>query len=273
MDATVEQFTNRWIGVGGSEKANYQLFLTELCDALELDKPDPASESTRDNAYVFERRVTFHHGDGSESYGFVDLYRRGAFVLEAKKIRVTGKGFDDAMLRARSQAEQYARALPASEGRPPFLVVVDVGNVIELYSEFTRSGATYTPFPDPQSHRISLQALGDPAKREILRQVWLNPTELDPTRRSARVTREIASRLARVAKSLEDVGHSPEQVAGFLSRCLFTFFAEDVGLLPRRVFAELLEYLCGSPWMKAGSQHRSDMTSFALTASFSSNVM
>jgi len=61
----------------------------------------------------------------------------GHFVLEAKKLRQFGKAFDDAMLRARSQAEQYARALPADEGCPPFLVVVDVGNAIELYSEFT----------------------------------------------------------------------------------------------------------------------------------------
>jgi hypothetical protein len=60
------------------------------------------------------------------------------------------------MQRARGQAEAYARALPAEEGRPPFLVVVDVGNVIELYAEFSRSGATYTPFPDPRSHRIRL---------------------------------------------------------------------------------------------------------------------
>jgi hypothetical protein len=34
-----------------------------------------------------------------------------------------------------------------------FVVVVDVGQVIELYAEFTRTGATYTPFPDARSHR------------------------------------------------------------------------------------------------------------------------
>jgi acyl-CoA hydrolase len=45
-------------------------------------------------------------------------------------------------MRARAQAEGYARALPAAEGRPPFLLVVDVGHVIELYAEFTRSGTT-----------------------------------------------------------------------------------------------------------------------------------
>jgi hypothetical protein len=91
-----------------------------LRNLLELPQPEPVHEDTRENAYVFERRVTFRHGDGSVSAGFVDLYRRGAFMLEAKKLRkADGKGFDDAMLRARGQAEQYARALPAAEGRPP----------------------------------------------------------------------------------------------------------------------------------------------------------
>jgi hypothetical protein len=95
--AATTAFITRWQAASGSERANYQLFVTELC-----------------------------------------------------------KGFDDALLRARAQAESYARALPATEGRPPFLVVVDVGHVIELYAEFSRSAATYTPFPDPRSHRIRL---------------------------------------------------------------------------------------------------------------------
>lgn len=42
------------------------------------------------------------------------------------------------MVRARSQAEQYARALPREEGWPPFLVIVDVGYAIELFANFAR---------------------------------------------------------------------------------------------------------------------------------------
>ncbi len=243
----VEKFITRWHSASGSERANYQLFVHELCSLLELPTPDPAREDTRDNAYVFERRVMFRHGDGTESSGYIDCYRRGMFVLEAKKVRKEGKGFDDAMLRARGQAEQYARALPSPEGRPPFLVVVDVGNVIELYSEFTRSGATYTPFPDPRSHRIQLADLRDEAARQRLRAVWLDPLALDPTRQSAKVTREVAERLAEVARVLEAAGHAPEVVAGFLSRCLFSMFAEDVGLLPKRAFVDLLESLKDNP--------------------------
>jgi hypothetical protein len=246
--AEVGAFVARWGGADGSESANYGLFVQELCRLLRVPEPDPASEDTRDNAYVFQRRVTFRHGDGSESYGFIDCYRRDAFVLEAKKFRkLEGKAFNDAMLRARGQAEQYARSLPAAEGRPPFLMVVDVGNAIELYAEFTRSGATYTPFPDPRSHRIRLDDLHDPAQREKLRQVWLDPVALDPSRRSAKVTREIAAQLAKVAKVLETSGHDPELVAGFLTRCLFSMFAEDVGLLPARAFSNLLESLKENP--------------------------
>jgi cell division septation protein DedD len=124
-------------------------------------------------------------------------------VLEAKKLKakpIVGAGetatrsFDDSLLRARSQAENYARALPAGEGRPPFVIVVDVGNVIELYAEFSQSGGTYLPFPDPRSHRIRLADLRDEAVR-------------------ARVTREIAGHLAALAKLLEEAGHAPEPKA------------------------------------------------------------
>ena len=88
MPATnIDAFITRWEAAGGAERANYQLFLTELCALLGLPMPEPAREDTRDNAYVFERRVTFRHGDGTESPGFADLYKRGHFVLEAKKIR------------------------------------------------------------------------------------------------------------------------------------------------------------------------------------------
>ena len=236
-------FITRWAAASGSERANHQLFVTELCELLGVPKPDPARDDTRDNAYVFERRVQFAHGDGTQSNGFIDCYQRGRFVLEAKRVKAGAhtKGFDDALLRARAQAESYARALPASEGRPPFLVVVDVGHVIELYAEFSRSGATYTPFPDPRSHRITLADLHDAAIRERLRTLWLDPLALDPARISAKVTRQVSNELAQLATSLEASKHAPQAVAAFLTRCLFSMFAEDVALLPERSFKELLQ--------------------------------
>jgi very-short-patch-repair endonuclease len=230
----IDTFLARWRNVGGSERANYQLFIADLCAFLEVAPPQPADEDTRDNPYVFERRIVFHHGDGSTSNGFIDCYKRGSFIGEAKKIRAGAatRQFDDALMRARGQAENYARHLPADEGRPPFLMVIDVGNVIELYAEFTCTGGSYTPFPDPRSHRIKLDDLARDDIRARLKAVWEDPHSLDPARRTARATRDIAVRLARVAKSLEGQ-YTAERVANFLSRCLFSMFAEDVGLLPK----------------------------------------
>ena len=233
-----DAFIAKWRGVTASELSTAQSFALDLCRLLDVEAPHPDAEQQ----YMFERPVTFSHGDGSSSAGRIDLYKRGCFVLEAKKLKAPThtKGFDDAMLRARSQAEQYARALPASEGRPPFLLVVDVGNRIELYAEFSRSGATYTPFPDPRSHRIALDELREEKIRARLRTLWTDPLALDPSRESARVTREIAARLATLARSLEAAGHRAEAVAQFLMRCLFTMFAEDVKLLPSDSFRDLL---------------------------------
>lgn len=246
---TPTDFIARWQHASGSELANAQSFVRELAELLGEAPPNPAREDTRDNDYVFERRVIFKHGDGSSSEGRIDCYKRGHFVLEAKKLKQgpQTRGFDDAMLRARAQAEGYARALPADEGRPPFIVTVDVGHVLEIYAEFSCSGATYTPFPDPRSHRIPLAALADDAIRGRLKAIWSNPLSLDPAHAAARATRQIAEALAGVAKALEAAGHHPERVAGFLTRCLFSMFAEDVGLLPERAFSDLLTTLSQTP--------------------------
>ncbi|MCB1736408.1 MAG: class I SAM-dependent DNA methyltransferase, partial [Gammaproteobacteria bacterium] len=221
----LDTFIAKWTAADGSERANAQLFVGDLCELLDLPRPDPAKEETAHNAYVFERRVDRHHRDGSVTPGFIDLYRRDAFVLEAKSISDAEhtKGWDTRMQRAYNQASGYVRALPANEGRPPFLILLDVGRgVIEIHAEFTRSGGNYTPFPDPQHHKIRLADLRGEAIRDRLRAVWLEPENLDPSRHAARVTREIADRLAGLARSLEAAGHDPRITAEFLMRCLFT---------------------------------------------------
>jgi hypothetical protein len=146
----IQNFIARWKDSGAAERANYQLFLSELCDALEVERPSPSMGGDDErNAYVFERSVTFHNGDGSTSSGRIDLYKRACFVLEAKQgsektpretplfegerqaspagsgrvsrgtaVRGT-RGWDVAMRAARGQAEQYVRVLPATEGNPP----------------------------------------------------------------------------------------------------------------------------------------------------------
>ena len=266
------KFIGDWSESGGGERSNCQPFLTELCDLLDVPHPDPAKPENGLNAYVFERAVPLYHEGGRQTTGFIDLYKRGCFVLEAKQgvereLAVQGElplvlpqaprrrgvgvrgtiGWDGAMVRARNQAERYARGLPPEEGRPPFLLVVDVGHVIEVFSEFTCTGGMYVPFPDSLNFRIGIEQLADESIRERLRCIWLDPMSLDPSRRSARVTREIADHLAALARSLEEAGHGPNDVAAFLMRAIFTMFAEDIDLLPERRFTELLETLRDQP--------------------------
>jgi hypothetical protein len=158
------------------------------------------------------------------------------------------------MLNARRQAEDYAKALPTSEGWPPFLIVCDVGHCFEIYADFSGQGKNYAQFPDRQGFRIYLEDLRDDAIRERLKLVWTNPHVLDPTKRSAKVTRDVAARLAKVSKWLEERTdaqgrklHDPEQVALFLMRCLFTMFAEDVELLPKDSFKDVLRRCAEKP--------------------------
>ncbi len=262
----ITAFLQRWSASGAAERANAQSFITELCGVLGVEPPQPKTPDEAANAYVFEKTIPAPGG----SSNFIDCYKRGCFVLEAKQgadadvgpaplsqageerraQRKTGHGlrgaktWDVAMDKARAQAERYARSLPREElidgGRPPFLIVVDVGHSIALFSDWSRAGGHYAHFPDSQTYRIPLADLAQEGVRERLRAVWTDPLSLDPSRRSAKATRQIADRLARLARSLEG-RHEPEVVARFLMRTLFTMFAEDVGLLPERSFSKLLE--------------------------------
>ncbi|MGF9692925.1 DNA methyltransferase [Rhizobium sp. 0TCS1.26] len=267
----------RWQGQeGGQERANYALFLTELCGLLGLDHPDPASAAHEDNDYVFERVVKVPAREGAASSRRIDLYKRDCFVLEAKQSRLAGdkkltgtpqlpglalaeetaprgkrasanRSWDVLMLNARAQAENYVRLLPASHEPPPFVLVCDVGHAIEVYAKFRRDGKAYDQFPDRRSFRIYLEDLRDEAVRERLKAIWTDPTALDPSRHAAKVTREIAVRIAKVSQALEKSGHATEEVAMFLMRMLFTMFAEDVELLPKDSSKELLKDCAQKP--------------------------
>ncbi len=272
----VENFLARWHGTERAERANKDLFLTELCDLLGVPRPDPAGPESAGNAYVFERAVPLRHPDGRVTIGHVDLYRRARFVLEAKQEAADARPYaapddpDDlpglalapaearaarradpygrAMLAAKAQAERYVRHLPPeTEPTPLFLIVCDVGHSFEIFADFTQKGRAYHPFPDARSHRVLLPELRSEKIRARLRGIWLDPAALDPARASAEVTRQAARHLAELAKSFEADGHEPRHVAAFLTRCLFCMFAEDVGLLPKEGFRTLLDSLRPTP--------------------------
>ena len=156
-----------------------------------------------DNAYVFEKQVVLHDDEGVTSNGWIDCYRRGCFVLEAKQATADGPNrrgtpaHQGRLLRARKQAEGYVRALdPGHEPPVPFLIVLDVGGSFDLYADFTRTNRFWSAFPDATRNRIRLADLAESAVRERLALLWRDPYALDPSTRAQVVTRDAAERLA-----------------------------------------------------------------------------
>lgn len=241
MALGVEEFLSRWSGSAGSERANAQPFFMELCDVLAVPRPPTGGPEFHD--YRFEKPIEIPHPDGKVSTDRIDFYKKGCFVIEAKQAQVadaaggTRRGtpaWQAMMDRAFAQARNYAVNLP--EGRPPFLMTCDIGHCFEVWTGFSgdygRYGARRT---------IPLAALAKDEIRSELATIFTDPWSLDPARRAAKVTREVASHLADLARALEADGTNAEVVARFLMRCLFTMFAEDVGLLEDHLFSRTLE--------------------------------
>jgi hypothetical protein len=246
MPLTFPAFVARWQKSGAEERANKDLFFTELCDVLDVPRPHPKTGDPARDTYVFEKDVRIPHEGGTTSIGWVDLYKEGHVLIEAKqgkgdlsrKLGTAKRGtpaWNVAMADAYGQALGYARTL---ERPPPFLVTTDIGHCFDLYASFDGT-ATYRPFPNAMATRIFFADLEKHA--DTLRRIFLDPHGLDPAKQSAKVTREVATHLAELARALEEAGQAPESVATFLMRCLFTMFAEDVNLLPPRLFTDALE--------------------------------
>ena len=278
-DAAVSQqvldsFIAKWLGTkGGSERANAPHFLLEFMAALGLPHNLTPAEKGVLGDYQFEGPV--ERGSAAGNKGFIDLYRKGRFVLEAKQslipkdkrdrpelfdvVEVTpatpsGPKYDALMRGALNQARNYAVNLPSDHPWPPFLIVCDVGRAFEIYFDWSANGRGYSFFPDKQGYRIELQRLAEPEVQTMFRAIWCDPASIDPRARAAEVTRDVARSLAEVSKHLEEdnkraakaaasIGRDSEiieETALFLMRLLFCMFAEDVGLLPKGKFTEFL---------------------------------
>lgn len=268
-----EGFIAHWAEAPISERAQYQTFIIQLCRLIGAPAPD--DERMGDLDYCFERPVRFQHEDGAGHPGYIDCAKRGCFVLEAKQSLKRRDGgpldpavqlarfaqparrgrspspdaLDKLMRTAKRQAENYAKAL---DEWPPFLVIVDVGRSIELWSDFARQGKAYAPFPDRASYRIELDQLRAPDVRERLRRVWTDPLSLDPAAQVAAVTTDIAARLAWLVRSMRLRQSRPDddrvvraarasRTALFVMQCIFAMFADSVGLIEDRGFLGFLE--------------------------------
>ena len=203
------------------ERSNAQLYLTQLTDALDVPDPQP-----RGSGYEFEYPVKVVEEDGTETTKAADLVREGHFLLEAKDFE-EGRSNERLLRQAYGQARGYVTHLPGDP--PPYLMVLDVARTLIVWD---RWNGTYGGFN--AGRRIDLTTLHENREEiALLRDIWVDPGSRNPRAKANAVTTEIAEHLAELAASLEERGHGHEEVARFLIRCVFTMFAEDVGLLSR----------------------------------------
>ena len=197
-DATteaVERFLTRWLPSPAAPSAPTTSFSSPTSAPCLKFRQTPAGQRRhpRQRLRLRAPRTSFTTATAAPATASSTATGAAAFIGEAKKIRPpTPPPASSTTPCSVPVVRPTLRPGPGGdEGRRPFLVVLDVGHAIELYAEFTRSGGTYVPFPDPRCHRTRLDHRATPESAPAS-QVWLDPLRPDPARRSARVTREIA---------------------------------------------------------------------------------
>jgi very-short-patch-repair endonuclease len=207
MDDAAQQrinaFIKKWENSGGNERANYQGFFLDLCEALGVPSPPPKG-NVADDPYCFEKGIKIYHPSGKVTDGRIDFYKADHFIIEAKQgSDQTGKGtakrgtpsYLKAMEEAFRQAIAYARNAPT---RPPFLLTCDIGDHFELWTGFNGDYGGYAARRD-----IELSALRQEKIFDEFVDIFTAPQARNPEKIAAKVTREVAADLAELTKSLE----------------------------------------------------------------------
>lgn len=211
---TPREFIDKW-GPGGpayglNERQGAQPHFMDLCAVLGV--PTPGTDAD----YVFEKDTLLL----GAARGYADVFKRGHFAWENK---APGKNLDSAL----KQLLTYSLAL----GSPPLLVVCD-RLTIRIHTQFNGHPS--------ESHTVSLGDLGSPEAQSLLRALWTDPERFRPKKTTRDITEAAARSFATLAEQLRRRKNDAEDVAHFLTQCLFCFFAEDVGLLPGRMFDRLV---------------------------------
>ena len=126
----------------------------------------------------------------------------------------------------------------------------DIGSHFELWMSFSGNYGGYGA-----REVIALERLLDEKIFDRFVAIFSDPQSLNPEKYRARVTREVAGTLAKLAKWLEEQGKEPQEVANFLMRCIFTMFAEDVRLLQGEIFTRALK----ERWIPEPSRFKSEI--------------
>lgn len=219
---TLPDFVAKWKACTLTESAASQSHFNDLCDVL--GQPHPTDVDHVGDTYTFERGV--HKIGGGE--GWADVWMRGHFGWEYK-----GKHKD--LNAAYKQLLQYREDLE----NPPLLIVCDLDR-FEIHTNFTATAKKVYAFDLDDLLGNVPTAPCDLPPLEVLRWVFTDPARLKPAATPAQVTESAAREFSKIASSLRDRGAEPERAAHFLMRLLFCLFAEDIGLLPEKLFSRLV---------------------------------
>lgn len=194
----LRELAERWEHAGAAERANYQLHLIELCEAIGVTRPRPAATGDRiadAQAYQFEFAIKTTTRDGTIATNYIDLYKAGCFALEAKDSD-DGATTTKLLTKAFGQVSNYAKDL---NERPPYILVLDVGKSLIVWDRWSGS---YGGFH--LGTRIDLRTLDrNPDTVALLRDIWTDPAVRDPRRHAQAITVEIAGLLGELASTLE----------------------------------------------------------------------
>lgn len=215
-------FIAKWQNTTLKERSAAQEHFIDLCRLLGEKTPAEADPEGRD--YAFEFGATKSGG----GHGFADVFKRGHFGIEYKG---THANLDAAL----DQLRRYEIALD----RPPLLIVTDIGTTIRVHTNWTNSVS--------KVHQIAIADLVDAEKRAILKNAFVDPEALKPTKTRQQLTEEVAAEFAALTASLRARGHDAERVAHFVNRLVFCMFAEDVDLLPGNMFTKMLQRASDEP--------------------------
>ncbi len=214
---TPPQFIAKWRNVEFGEKQASQEMFLDLCALAGHTTPVVYGNP---DVFTFEKWVPG---------GFADAYLEDRFGWEFK-------GSDDQLPGAFNQLLRYQVYLKT----PPLLIV----------SSFRRIQIR-TNFPGMETvlHEIPILELDQQPQLARLRNCFFAPDEFRPNRSVEDVTRETAELFRDIVADVErhdrdnvtpysDTG--PERLARYLNRIVFCLYAEDAGLLPESILADIL---------------------------------
>jgi hypothetical protein len=136
MTETIQAFVDKWSRSGGSERANKDSFLNDLCQALGLPQPDPATGDNDRDRYVFEKDSLMPHEGGAVTLGKMDLFKDGS----PEHANLRGFGVSRHMLKTVKVPHKFA----------PLDLLAEPYDVAELVGEPKWCG---DPTLDPGSRR------------------------------------------------------------------------------------------------------------------------